>query len=212
MGEAGMAMAVHPVVLEGTHVRLEPLSLAHHADLCQVGLDEDLVRWTEAYVPTPGGLRAYIKIALKLQAEGSALPFAVISKATGRPIGSTRYGNIDTTHRRVEVGWTWYGRDFQRTAVNTESKYLLLQHAFETLGCIRVEFKTDVLNERSRQALLRIGAKEEGVFRRHMLMPSGRVRDTVYFSIVDAEWPDVKAMLERMLARRHEPAQGSAAP
>jgi len=122
----------------------------------------------------------------------------VVSKAVGKPVGSTRYGSIDKTHRRVEIGWTWYGRDFQRTAVNTESKYLLLRHAFETLGCIRVEFKTDVLNERSRNALFRIGATEEGVFRKHMLLPSGRVRDTVYYSIVDTEWPEVKTRLERM--------------
>jgi RimJ/RimL family protein N-acetyltransferase len=194
-------MTVTPVVLEGTHVRLEPLSLAHHPDLCRVGLDEDLVRWTEAYPLTPDGLRIYIENALQRQAEGSVLPFAVISKAAGRAIGSTRYGNIDRANRRVEIGWTWYGRDFQRTAVNTECKCLLLRHAFETLGCLRVEFKTDVLNERSRKAILRIGAKEEGVFRKHMLMPSGRVRDTVYFSIVDTEWPVVKTRLETMLTR-----------
>lgn len=193
-------MRIAPVVLEGTHVRLEPLSLAHHADLCQVGLEEELVRWTEAYTLTPDGLRLYIENALQRQAEGTALPFAVVSKAAGRAIGSTRYGSIDQANRRVEIGWTWYGRDFQRTAVNTECKYLLLRHAFETLGCLRVEFKTDVLNGRSRKAILRIGAKEEGIFRKHMVMPSGRVRDTVYFSIVDTEWPAVKTRLEVMLA------------
>jgi len=191
-------LRVEPVVLKGNHVRLEPLSLAHHVDLCRVGLDEDLLRWTESYDPTPEGLRTYIETALRLQAEGLALPFVVVSKAAGKPVGSTRYGNIDKMHRRVEIGWTWYGRDFQRTAVNTESKYLLLRHAFETLGCLRVEFKTDVLNERSRKALLRIGAKEEGVFRKHMLLPSGRVRDTVYYSIVDTEWPEVNTRFERM--------------
>lgn len=194
-------LRIEPVTLEGEHVRLEPLSMQHHQGLCEIGLDEDLVRWTESYILSPTGVRSYIETALTLQAQGVALPFAVIGKATGRPIGSTRYGNIDATHRRVEIGWTWYGRAFQRTAVNTECKYLLLQHAFETLGCIRVEFKTDVLNERSRKALLRIGAKEEGIFRRHMLMPSGRVRDTIYFSIIDAEWPAVKARLRSMLDR-----------
>jgi RimJ/RimL family protein N-acetyltransferase len=107
----------------------------------------------------------------------------------------------------VEIGWTWYGRDYQRTAVNTESKYLLLRHAFETLGCIRVELKTDALNERSRKAILRIGAKEEGLFRHHILMPSGRIRDTAYFSIIDDEWPDVKARLEEMLASRATPGE-----
>ena len=188
-------MQVGPVTLEGTHVRLEPLSLAHHSDLCTVGLDEDLVRLTQAYPPTPEGLRTYIETALTWQANGTAVPFAVISKSVGRAVGSTRYANIDKANRRLEIGWTWYGRDFQRTAVNTESKYLLLQHAFETLGCIRVEFKTDVLNDRSRRAIARIGAKEEGIFRHHMILPNGRVRDTVYFSIIDTEWPEVKTAL-----------------
>jgi RimJ/RimL family protein N-acetyltransferase len=180
---------------------LEPLSLAHHADLSKVGLDEDLVGLTQAYAPTPEGLRTYIQTALTWRANGTAVPFAVISRAAGRAIGSTRYANIDKANRRLEIGWTWYGRAFQRTAVNTETKYLLLQHAFETLGCIRVEFKTDVLNERSRRALLRIGAKEEGVFRRHMILADGRVRDTVYFSIIDSEWPAVKAQLAQKLGR-----------
>lgn len=195
-------MNIEPVVLEGRHVRLEPLSLNHHAQLCQVGLDEDLVRWTESYRPTLEGVREYIETALALQARGIALPFAVVSKEAGRAIGSTRYGNVDRANRRVEIGWTWYGREYQRTAVNTESKYLLLRHAFETLGCIRVELKTDALNERSRRAILRIGAKEEGIFRHHILMPSGRIRDTAYFSIIDDEWPDVKTRLEEMLAPR----------
>lgn len=192
---------IEPVTLEGAHVRLEPLSMAHYAHLSQVGLDEELVKITQAYAPTPDGLRAYIEKALQRQADGTALPFAVIAKAVGRAIGSSRYAAIDRTNRRLEIGWTWYGRALQRTAVNTECKYLLLRHAFETLGCIRVEFKTDVLNERSRNALLRIGAKEEGIFRKHMIMPSGRVRDTIYFSIIDVEWPRVKARLEGMLDR-----------
>ncbi len=204
-------MLIEPVVLDGEHVRLEPLSLHHHAQLCGVGLDEDLLHWTESYIPTADGLRAYIETALLWQAQGIALPFAVISKAAGRAIGSTRYGNIDRANRRVEIGWTWYGRDYQRTAVNTESKYLLLHHGFETLGCIRVEFKTDALNERSRRAILRIGAREEGIFRHHMILPSGRVRDTVYFSIIDDEWPDVKARLEDRLQRSsgnpHQPVR-----
>jgi RimJ/RimL family protein N-acetyltransferase len=194
-------MALEPVVLEGRHVRLEPLSFAHHAGLCEVGLDASLLEVTESYTLTPEGLRAYIEAALEAQAAGTALPFAVISKADARPVGSTRYGNIDRDNRRVEIGWTWYGRPWQRTAVNTETKLLLLRHAFETLGCTRVEFKTDALNERSRRALLRIGAREEGTFRHHMVMPSGRIRDTVYFSIIDDEWPAVKARLEGLLTR-----------
>jgi RimJ/RimL family protein N-acetyltransferase len=195
-------MVVEPVVLQGRHVRLEPLSHRHHPELCQVGLDDELLRWTEAYPPTPEGLRAYIEAALQLQAQGTALPFAVVSLADGRAVGSTRYGNIDRAHRRVEIGWTWYGRAWQRTAVNTESKYLLLGHAFDTLGCIRVEFKTDALNERSRRALRRIGAQEEGVLRHHMILPSGRIRDTVYYSIIDDEWPAVRVHLQTLLARR----------
>jgi RimJ/RimL family protein N-acetyltransferase len=195
------SMPIAPVVLVGEVVRLEPLSLAHHAGLCEVGLDASLLEVTESYAPTPEGLRAYIEAALRMQAEGTALPFAVIGKTDGRPIGSTRFGNIDRSNRRVEIGWTWYGRPWQRTAVNTETKLLLLRHAFETLGCIRVEFKTDALNERSRRALLRIGAQEEGIFRHHMVMPSGRIRDTVYFSIIDDEWSAVKARLEGLLAR-----------
>lgn len=194
-------LRIEPVTLEGAHVRLVPLAMDHYADLCQVGLDEALVRITQSYAPTADGLRAYIEKALQRQAQGSALPFAVVAKAAGRAIGSSRYEAIERTNRRLEIGWTWYGRAFQRTAVNTECKYLLLRHAFETLGCIRVEFKTDILNERSRAALLRIGAKEEGIFRHHMIMLDGRVRDTVYFSIIDDEWPQVKARLEGLLVR-----------
>lgn len=184
-----------PVTLEGRHVRLEPLSLAHHADLCAVGLDEDLWRWIPTQVRTPDDMRAYIEIALRAQAGGSALPFATVDRESGRAIGSTRFGNIDREHRRLEIGWTWIARQWQRTAVNTEAKYLMLRHAFETLGAMRVELKTDSLNERSRRAILRLGAVEEGTFRKHMLTESGRVRHTVYFSIIDEEWPGVKARL-----------------
>ena len=192
-------MNVQPVTLEGRHVRLEPLSLDHHADLCAVGLDEELWRWIPTRVRTPADMRAYIELALRSQAEGSALPFATIERASGRAIGSTRYGNIDRLHRRVEIGWTWIGRPWQRTVVNTEAKYLMLRHAFETLGANRVELKTDSLNERSRHAILRLGAVEEGTFRKHMITESGRVRHTVYFSIIDEEWPAVKGRLEGML-------------
>ena len=192
-------MNIEPIILDGNHVRLEPLSLAHHSQLCNVGLDKDLLLWTESYSPTSAGLSGYIEKALVMQREGRALPFAVISKASNCIVGSTRLGNIDSAHRRVEIGWTWYGVSWQRTAVNTETKYLLLRHAFETLGCIRVEFKTDVLNEKSRRALLRIGAKEEGIFRKHMILSSGRVRDTICFSIIDDEWPEVKTRLEKFL-------------
>jgi RimJ/RimL family protein N-acetyltransferase len=146
-------------------------------------------------------LAAYIDIALQEQERGVSLPFALIEKSGGRAIGSTRYGNIDRVHHRVEIGWTWVARDWQRTAVNTEAKYLLMKHAFESLGCIRVELKTDSLNERSRAAILRIGAKEEGIFRNHMITASGRIRHSAFYSIVDSEWPGVKARLEAMLQR-----------
>src|SRR6266849_3024369 len=195
-------MNVAPVMLEGSHVRLEPLAKAHLAGLAQFGLEEELWRLIPVPVRTVEEMAAYIETALQEQERGVSLPFALIEKATGRAIGSTRYGNIDRTHHRVEIGWTWVAREWQRSAVNTEAKYLLLKHAFETLGCIRVELKTDSLNEKSRAAILRIGAKEEGIFRNHMITVSGRIRHTVYFSIVDSEWPAVKARLESLLHSR----------
>jgi RimJ/RimL family protein N-acetyltransferase len=192
-------MMVGPVTLEGQHARLEPLTKVHLAGLAQIGLDEELWRWIPTQVRTKEEMAAYIDTALEEQERGVSLPFAIVEKATGRVIGSTRYGNIDRTHHRVEIGWTWVARDWQRTAVNTEAKYLLLRHAFETLGCLRVELKTDSLNGKSRAAILRIGAQQEGIFRNHMITASGRVRHTVYFSIVDSEWPAVKAGLESRL-------------
>jgi RimJ/RimL family protein N-acetyltransferase len=192
-------MNVAPVILEGSHVRLEPLAKAHLAGLTQVGLEEELWRWIPVPVRTAEEMGAYIDTALEEQKRGVSLPFALIERATGRAIGSTRYGNIDRAHRRAEIGWTWVAREWQRTAVNTEAKYLLLRHAFETLGSIRVELKTDSLNEKSRAAILRIGAQEEGIFRNHMITAGGRIRHTVYFSILDCEWPAVKARLESLL-------------
>ena len=189
------------VTLEGRHVRLEPLTLAHHPELCEIGLDEDLWRWTTTHISTPAEMRAYIEAALEEQSRGTALPFATILKSTGRAVGSTRFGNIDGANRRLEIGWTWVGREWQRTPVNTEAKYLMLGHAFEALGAIRVEFKTDVLNERSRRAILRLGATEEGTLRNHMITSTGRFRHSVYFSIIDSEWPAVKRGLESQLAR-----------
>jgi RimJ/RimL family protein N-acetyltransferase len=192
-------MTVVPVTLEGRHVRLEPLAKAHVAGLAEVGLDEELWRWIPTQVRTAEEMAAYIETALEEQARGVSLPFAIVEKATGRAMGSTRYGNIDRAHHRVEIGWTWVAREWQRTAVNTEAKYLLLRHAFETLGCIRVELKTDSLNEKSRAAILRIGAQHEGIFRNHMITASGRIRHSAYYSIIDSEWPAVKARLESRL-------------
>jgi RimJ/RimL family protein N-acetyltransferase len=196
-------MIIEPLTLKGTHIRLEPLSLAHHDGLCAVGLDERIWRWNpRAPVLTPEAMRAYIESALQQQAAGAALPFATVENTSGRPVGSTRFAEINVENRRVEIGSTWIAPAWQRTVVNTEAKYLMLCHAFETLGCIRVELKTDSLNERSRNAILRIGATQEGTFRNHMLTASGRIRHSVYFSIVDSEWPAVKARLEEKLVSR----------
>ena len=189
-------MKVTPVTLEGQHVRLEPLAKSHWAALAEVGLDEELWRWIPMPVRTAEEMAAYIETALDEQKRGVSLPFAIVEKATSRAIGSTRYGNIDRTHHRVEIGWTWVAREWQRTPVNTEAKFLLLRHAFETLGCMRVELKTDSLNEKSRAAILRIGAQHEGIFRNHMITESGRIRHSAYYSIIDSEWPVVKARLE----------------
>jgi RimJ/RimL family protein N-acetyltransferase len=194
-------MQIAPVVLEGRHVRLEPMALHHLDALCEIGLDEDIWRWIPFQIRTRDDMLGYIKTALQLQADGTALPFATLERGTDRVAGSTRYMNIDKPNRHVEIGSTWIGRPWQRTAVNTEAKYLMLRHAFEQLGCHRVELKTDVLNERSRNAILRIGAKHEGVFRKHVVCDSGRVRDSAWFSIIDTEWPEVKAALELKLAR-----------
>jgi N-acetyltransferase len=192
-------MVIAPVILEGRHVRLEPLAPEHAAGLAEVGLDAELWKWIPTPVRTPEEMSGYVQTALDEQLKGSALPFVLIEQATGRSIGSTRYGNIDRDHYRVEIGWTWVARQWQRTPINTEAKYLLLRHAFESLKCIRVELKTDSLNERSRAAILRVGATEEGTFRNHMITASGRIRHTVYFSILDSEWPQVKARLEAKL-------------
>jgi RimJ/RimL family protein N-acetyltransferase len=199
-------MKVDPVTLGGTSIRLEPLSLAHHAALCEVGFDDAIWRWNpRPPIRTPDDMRRYIEIALQQQASGTALPFATIERDSGRAVGSTRFTDIDIENRRVEIGYTWIAPPWQRTPVNTEAKYLMMRHAFETLGCIRVELKTDSLNERSRNAIARIGAKEEGIFRNHMVTHTGRLRHSVYFSIIDSEWPAAKAHLEAKLARPYPP-------
>ncbi len=194
-------MNVEPVTLQGAQVRLEPLSLGHLDQLCEVGLEPQLWRWTATELRTREDLKTYLETALREQEEGTALPFVTILHQTGKVVGSTRFGNIDCANRRVEIGWTWVGVPWQRTRVNTEAKYLMLRHAFETLLCIRVEFKTDSLNERSRNALLRIGATEEGTFRNHMIVHDGRYRHSVYSSIIDSEWPEIGARLRGKLER-----------
>jgi N-acetyltransferase len=195
-------MDIQPVTLEGKFVRLEPLTADHHGPLCEVGLDENLWELVPMRVLMPEDMKKYIQTALDAQAAGTALPFATVERASGRAIGSTRFGSIDRANRRVEIGWTWLGQKWQRTAANTEAKYLMLRHAFEVWKCYRVELKTDSLNERSRRAILRIGAREEGTLRNHVVTWSGRLRHTVYFSIIEPEWPAVKAELERKLAAK----------
>jgi len=190
------------VVLEGDFVRLEPMTLEHFAGLSEVGLDPEIWRYTLSVVQTPDEMRAYMEDALKLQSVGTALPFVTIERSSGHIVGSTRFGNYDAANRRIEIGWTWIARPWQRTAINTEAKYLMLSHAFEKLGCVRVELKTDVLNTPSRNAMLRIGAKEEGILRKHSLVWNGRYRDSIYYSILDDEWSGVKQELQKMLIRR----------
>lgn len=198
-------MDLTPTILEGTYVRLEPLTPAHASELLELALDPELWRFTTTEIHSREDLDAYIATALDWQRLGTALPFATIHRASGRAVGSTRLANIDRAHRRAEVGWTWLGRPHQRTALNTEAKLLMLAHAFERMECIRVELKTDVLNSRSRAAIRRLGATEEGVLRHHMIMPGGRIRDTVYYSILREEWPAVRAGLEAKLSAHEHP-------
>jgi N-acetyltransferase len=198
-------MEIKPVTLEGTHVRLVPLTVDHVSALWAAGDDPDLWRWTWNQPRSEEDMRGYVEEALRLQSAGTSLPFATVEAAGGRVVGSTRFGSAEPRHRRVEIGWTWIARAWQRTPINTEAKLLMLRHAFEHWGCQRVELKTDALNQRSQQAMLRIGAKPEGVFRKHGVTDSGRVRDTAWFSITDDEWPDVRRRLGDLLARPWAP-------
>jgi RimJ/RimL family protein N-acetyltransferase len=193
-------MHIEPVTLDGQHVRLEPVSLAHVPALWRAGAHEEIWRYLPYTMRSEEDMRAYVASELAKQEAGLVVRFVTVAKAIAQPVGSTSYLNIDRHHRRVEIGGTWITPAWQRSAVNTEAKYLQLRHAFETLGCIRVEFKTDVLNIKSRQALARICATEEGTFRNHMLMPGGRIRHSVYFSIIHDEWPRVKAHLEGLVS------------
>jgi N-acetyltransferase len=195
-------MDISPVILEGQYVRLEPLSQAHEESLIAAANDGELWNSTVTIVPSRASMAAYIATALDAQAQGRELPFVIVGKSTGQVVGSTRFYRIEREHRRVVIGYTWLAASAQRTGVNTEAKLLLLTHAFERLRCIRVEFTTDVLNEQSRTAILRLGAKQEGVLRNHMVMPNGRLRDSVCFSIIEAEWPEVKARLESKLRQK----------
>jgi RimJ/RimL family protein N-acetyltransferase len=193
-------MHIQPVTLQGEHVRLEPMEEKHVPDLCLVGLDPAIWTYTVyGVIETEAQLRAWVLDILSRQQNGADLPFAVIHLESNRVVGATRYMNIQTENRSLEIGGTWYGLAYQRTAVNTESKYLLLRHAFEDLGCVRVQLKTDSRNLRSQRAIERLGATKEGVLRNHMILPDGTLRDSIYYSIIDREWPEVKAHLEDLM-------------
>ena len=189
-------MQVEPVTLEGRYVRLEPLAPSHAADLAAASGDAEIWRYMPVELLTTAQLDAWIADALAQQAAGAVLPFAIVERATGQAIGGTRYLTIMRKDRGIEIGWTWLARPAWRTAINSECKYLLLCHAFETLGCIRVQLKTDRRNERSRRAIERIGGQFEGILRQQFVLRDGTYRDSAYYSIIDSEWPGVKARLE----------------
>jgi RimJ/RimL family protein N-acetyltransferase len=193
-------MEMEPVTLVGQRVCLEPVRLDHVAALWHAGAYEEIWRYLPYAIRSEDDMRTYIEAELRKQQAGLTCRFVTIARTCAQLVGSTSYLNIDRQHRRLEIGGTWITPSWQRSAVNTEAKYLQLSHAFEALRCIRVEFKTDSLNLKSRRALARIGATEEGTFRNHMIMPDGRLRHSVYFSIVESEWPAVKAHLERLMA------------
>lgn len=195
-------MNVKPVVLTGEFVRLEPLTRDHVAGLTAVGLEDSI--WE--YMPyglmrNEDDIRQWVSTILNRASEGTDLPFVVIHTASGRVAGTTRYMEIRPEHHGLEIGGTWYGAEFRRTRVNTECKYLLLRQAFEEFNCIRVQLKTDSRNERSQRAIERIGAVKEGILRNHMILPDGQVRHSVYYSVLNSEWPHIKKKLEEMLAR-----------
>ena len=201
---SGMGLAVWPpqaTTLEGDLVRLEPLAASHADELAQAIQDGDLHRLWFTIVPAPGDLPGWIEASLQAQSQGKALPFVVRLRSNGRIVGSTRYMNIEPAQRRLEIGTTFYAASVQRSALNTECKRLLLGHAFDTLGCIAVEFRTHWFNQRSREAIARLGAKQDGVLRKHQRLPDGSFRDTVVFSITDDEWPAVRTHLSFRQAR-----------
>lgn len=192
-------MKIEPITLEGSHVRLVPLEVSHTAALCDVGLIDDIWTWTTTKIKTSEDMAEYVLETLRRQESGTALPFATVDRSSGTIIGSTRFGTIDIPNRKVEIGWTWINPKWQRTSINTEAKLLMLRHAFEHWKCIRVEIITDVHNEISRRAILRLGAKEEGVLRNHLIVPGGRIRDSVVHSIIESEWPAVREKLTEKL-------------
>jgi RimJ/RimL family protein N-acetyltransferase len=197
-------MKIHSITLNGDVIRLEPLSENHAPGLAQVGRDRIIWRYLPyGELTDEKKMLAHIRLLLERARRRIDLPFVVMFNQTGRPIGCTRYLDINREHRKLEIGGTWYGLAYQRTKVNTESKYLLLQHAFEVYKCVRVQFKTDLRNERSQRALERIGAIREGVLRNHLILPDGEIRDSVFYSILLNEWPVVKNNLKTKLTQKY---------
>jgi RimJ/RimL family protein N-acetyltransferase len=193
-----------PLTLEGSVVRLEPIRREHAQLFWEATKDalDDIFRWIPYSMKTPEDFERLIEKAFAEQERGESIVFATIERSSQRVIGSTRFMNIDRANRRVEIGSTWIAPAWQRSAVNTEAKFLMLRHTFEVWHCVRVELKTDALNQKSRNAILRLGAKEEGTLRKHVVTWTGRSRDSVYFSILDTEWPEVKARLENLTMPR----------
>jgi RimJ/RimL family protein N-acetyltransferase len=189
-----------PLILEGSWARLEPLGEQHVDDLVVAADEDDIWTWMPIRLKTADDIRSWMSAAHADQAKGTALPFAIIDRASGKAVGSTRYMDIQPANRGLEIGWTWLAKQVRRTPINTECKYLLLRHAFDDQGAIRVQLKTNARNERSRTAILRIGAQFEGILRQQMILPDGSYRDSAYYSIIDTEWPEVKSRLERVLA------------
>lgn len=192
--------------LVGTSVELHPLEAGHRSALVEAAADGELWNLKFTVVPGLGTIDAYLDKALKGREDGTVMPFVVVARDTGRVVGSTRFWKIDRANRKLEIGHTWLSQSVQRSPINTEAKYLLLTHAFDVMQCVRVQFTTDETNEKSRAAILRIGATQEGIVRHERIMPDGRKRNSVRFSIIDAEWPEVKAMLAQKLAGGASPA------
>jgi RimJ/RimL family protein N-acetyltransferase len=200
---------ISPFSLEGTHIRLEPLRPEHATLLWEIAKDHwaDLFQWIPYRLESLEQFKEFNRQVLEEQKRGVSIPFATYERTSNQIVGTTRFMNMDPANRKVEIGSTWIAPRWQRTVINTEAKYLMLRHAFEVWNCLRVELKTDALNQRSRRAILRLGAKEEGILRKHMLTWNGRQRDSVYFSILDTEWPQVKAGMEKKLGRGQHPRE-----
>jgi len=194
-------MTMTEITLTGTTVELQPLQREHSAALLQAAADGQLWNLKVTNVPGPDTVEKYIDTALAGRDAGTVMPFTIVRRDTGQVVGSTRFWKVDRVNRKLEIGHTWLSESTQKSGINTEAKLLLLTHAFEVMDCVRVQFTTDELNEKSRAAILRIGATQEGIVRHERIMPDGRKRNSVRFSIIDSEWPQVKAMLLAKLAR-----------